>query len=72
MDEKWLTTHCHVLAETDACFTTARELEQPASNSRLGELDQALAELKALSLSLVAAIQMITPKAILFTTSAKL
>ena len=72
MDENWLTTHCHVLAETDACLFTAWELEQPASNSRFGELDQALAELRALSLSLVAAIQMITPKAILFTTSAKL
>jgi hypothetical protein len=72
MDEKWLTTHCHVLAETDFCFVKARELEQPASNSRPCGLDQALAELRALSLSLVAAIQMITPKAILFTTSAKL
>lgn len=72
MDEKWVTTHCNVLAETDFRPIKARELEQTASNSRFCELDQAFEELRALSLSPVAAIQMITPKAILFTTSAKL
>jgi len=71
-ERRWITIHRHVLAANDLCFDKARESEQPASNSRPCEPDQALEEFRALSLSLVAAIQMITPKAILFTTSAKL
>lgn len=64
--------YCQMLAISNRGFVKARELEQQASNSPPCRFGQAFEELKALSLSLVAAIQMITPKAILLTTSAKL
>ena len=71
-EKQWFAIQGHVLAVNDLCFVKARELEQPASNSRPCELNQVFEELRTLSLSLVAAIQIITPKAILFTTSARL